>query len=133
MKSLILLLCVFSFSAFANQIVDCTSVQHHGSYLDITIENNKLKMETSYDSDEVIVWENITVDSGQGIIPTTAGQSWAIRNAVNLVSEGQGWGNVVIKAKSGSDTLLVNINSYIRQVTMVVNDYIELATCRLSE
>lgn len=133
MKKLFLLImslfALSSVSAFANTIATCTSVEHHGSYIDFEIENNKLDITISDDSDHEDKLTHITVDSGQGTINSSSGQSWAIRKSVKKLST-DGFGLVIVKAKAGATDILININSRTNSIYLVMGDYVQAMTCQ---
>lgn len=133
MKQLLIATLALSFSAMASAapFATCDAVMHHGSMVDFSIEKGVMKIITSDNSDEVVDWKNITVDSGKGIIKNVEGARWAIQKAIkDLNSEDMGGDLLVIKAKTAKSSLLININNYSKEAFLVMGDYVQSVKCK---
>ena len=117
-------------SARAAMIASCSSVEHHGHYVEIKDDNNKISVSITNDGDDNDVFASIlSISKNQTILKDGGAQSWAIRKAIKGAIEVDQSGVVSIKGKIKKNNLLINFNSYSGQHFLVIGDYVEELKC----
>ena len=132
MKAIALVvLASLSFSvAHAATIASCASVEHHGHYVEIKDDNNKITALISNDGEVVeqpVIISSISKNSIA--LKSPAASSWAIRQAIKGSAEVDQSGVVAIKGKLKKDSILININTYSGQHFLMRGDYVEEMKC----
>lgn len=132
MKTIALaVLAIFTISSVrAATIASCSSVEHHGHYVEIKDDNKKISVSISNDGDDAEVPAKISSIAKNGALLKEAGaQSWAIRQAIKGSVESDMSGVIVIKGKIKKNNFLINMNSFSGQHFLVVGDYVEELNC----
>lgn len=117
-------------SAQAATIASCSSIEHHGHYVEIKDDNKKITVSVTNDSDDGDVFAQVSSLSKNGKGLKDAGAaSWAIRQAIKGAIEVDMSGVVSIKGKIKKESMLINFNSYSGQHFLVIGDYVEELKC----
>ncbi|MES2527814.1 MAG: hypothetical protein V4598_12040 [Bdellovibrionota bacterium] len=123
-----------SFASQAAQIASCSSVEHHGHYVEIKDDNKKITVLLSNDGE--VVEESVKVASitknGMALKDAPAA-SWAIRQGIKGSAEVDQSGVIAIKGSIKKDSVLININTYSGQNFLVRGDYVEQLNCTKAE
>lgn len=132
MKTIALaVLAVLTFSsARAATIASCSSIEHHGHYVEIKDDNKKISISISNDGDDGDVPASVASISKSGTSLKDGGaQSWAIRQAIKGSLEVDMSGVIAIKGKIKKNSYLMNLNTYSGQHFLVIGDYVEELKC----
>lgn len=132
MKTIALaVLAVLTFSsARAATIASCSSVEHHGNYIEIKDDNKKISVLLSNDGEDTEVPAKISSVSKSGKALKDAGAiSWAIRQAMKGAAEADMSGVVALKGTYKKENILINLNTYSGQHFLVIGDYVEEMKC----
>lgn len=117
-------------TAQAATIASCSSVEHHGHYVEIKDDNKKITVSITNDSHDGDVFAKILSISKSGRALKDAGaSSWAIRQALKGAMDVDMSGVVNIKGTIEKDSFFINFNSYSGQHFLVRGDYVEELKC----
>lgn len=117
-------------SARAATIASCSSVEHHGHYIDIKDDNKKVSISISNDGDDEEVAASISsITKNSSTLKDGGAQSWAIRQAIKGSVEVDMSGVIAIKGKIKKNSYLINFNTYSGQHFLVIGDYVEELKC----
>lgn len=142
MKVILSLFVVFAvFNAQAEELLGLCTGDHHGTYLDIVSVEGKVVLKTSTDGEGAPLQYSITEFRNEDRKVAAEDQvkkvSDAIRENVILVNGGTSpaeVGQLIVKAKRGRKTLLLNINKSNGQNFLVQDGtYVEEIVCRVPD
>ncbi len=123
-----------SFASQAAQIASCSSVEHHGHYVEIKDDNKKITINISNDGDEGEIPMKVTSITKSGVaLKEAPAASWAIRQAIKGSAEVDQSGVIAIKGVSKKENVLINFNTYSGQNFLVIGDYVEQLNCTKAE
>ncbi len=135
MKTLIAIaLIATSFASQAAQIASCSSVEHHGHYVEIKDDNKKITVLVSNDGEEIEVPVKVTsITKSSVALKDAPSASWAIRQAIKGSAEVDQSGVIAIKGTKKKENVLINLNTYSGQNFLVIGDYVEQLNCTKAE
>lgn len=117
-------------SARAASIASCSSVEHHGNYIEIKDDNKKISVLLSNDGEDIEVPANIaSITKNESVLRNAGAASWAIRQAIKGATEVDMSGVVALKGKYKKENILINFNTFSGQHFLVIGDYVEELKC----